>query len=104
MKAYVYGAAAIVTGTSVHDGTYEGHALVAKIVFTDTLIREDGAWKAPMHATKRLLMRSRRSCALGATLIGRKCDCRSSRRLFCSSTIRAGRWSRKDRKSTRLKS
>jgi hypothetical protein len=46
MKAYVYGTAAIVTGTSVQDGTYEGHGLAAKIVFTDTFIREGGAWKA----------------------------------------------------------
>jgi hypothetical protein len=39
MKAYVYGAAAVVTGTSVQDGDFQGQRLANKIVFTDTFVR-----------------------------------------------------------------
>ena len=46
MKAYVYGDAAIVTGTSVQDGDFEGQRLASKIVFTDTFVRHGDGWIA----------------------------------------------------------
>jgi ketosteroid isomerase-like protein len=46
MKAYVYGDAAIVTGTSVQDGDFQGQRLAAKIVFTDTFVRQGKDWIA----------------------------------------------------------
>ena len=46
MKTYVYGEAAVVTGTSVQDGDFQGQRLARKIVFTDTFIREGDDWKA----------------------------------------------------------
>jgi Domain of unknown function (DUF4440) len=46
MKAYVYGDAAVVTGTSVQDGGFEGQRLARKIVFTDTFVRHGDDWKA----------------------------------------------------------
>jgi ketosteroid isomerase-like protein len=46
MKAYVYGDAAVVTGTSVQDGEFEGQPLARRIVFTDTFVRHGDDWKA----------------------------------------------------------
>jgi phage protein U len=46
MKAFVYGDAAVVTGTSVQDGDFEGQRLAHKIVFTDTFVRHGDDWKA----------------------------------------------------------
>jgi hypothetical protein len=46
MKVYLYGHAAIVIGTSVQDGAYEGHPLAHKIVFTDTFTRHGAEWQA----------------------------------------------------------
>jgi len=46
MKVYLYGDAAVVTGASSQDGTYEGFPLASKIVFTDTFIRKGGTWQA----------------------------------------------------------
>jgi hypothetical protein len=46
MKAYVYGDAAVVTGTSTQDGNFQGQPLAPKIVFTDTFIRDGNVWKA----------------------------------------------------------
>jgi ketosteroid isomerase-like protein len=46
MKAYVYGDAAIVTGTSVQDGDFQGQRLASKIVFTDTFVRHGDGWIA----------------------------------------------------------
>ena len=46
MKAYVYGDAAVVTGTSGQDGDFNGQRLARKIVFTDTFVRRGGDWKA----------------------------------------------------------
>jgi ketosteroid isomerase-like protein len=46
MKVYLYGDAAVVTGASSQDGTYEGSPLAPRIVFTDTFIRKGGAWQA----------------------------------------------------------
>ena len=46
MKAYVYGDAAVVTGTSVQDGDFQGQRLANKIVFTDTFVRHGDDWIA----------------------------------------------------------
>jgi ketosteroid isomerase-like protein len=46
MKAYVYGDAAVVTGTSRQDGDFQGQPLAPKIVFTDTFVRDGKTWKA----------------------------------------------------------
>jgi len=46
MKAYVYGDTAIVTGTSVQDGDFQGLRLASKIVFTDTFVRHGDGWIA----------------------------------------------------------
>jgi len=46
MKVYLYGNTAIVIGTSLQDGAYEGHPLAPKIVFTDTFIHYGTEWKA----------------------------------------------------------
>jgi Domain of unknown function (DUF4440) len=46
MKAYVYGNAAVVTGASAQDGDFQGLPLAAKIVFTDTFVRDGDTWKA----------------------------------------------------------
>ena len=46
MKAYVYGDTAVVTGTSIQDGDFQGQPLASKIVFTDTFVRHGHDWKA----------------------------------------------------------
>ena len=46
MKAVLYGSAAVVTGASEQEGTYEGHPLSREIVFTDTFVRNGKDWKA----------------------------------------------------------
>jgi ketosteroid isomerase-like protein len=46
MKAYVYGDTAIVTGTSIQDGDFQGQRLASKIVFTDTFVRHGDDWIA----------------------------------------------------------
>ena len=46
MKVHLYGDAAVVTGASTQDGTYEGSPLAPRIVFTDTFIRKGGTWQA----------------------------------------------------------
>lgn len=46
MKAVLYGSAAVVTGSSSQEGTYEGHPLARQIVFTDTFVRNGKDWKA----------------------------------------------------------
>jgi hypothetical protein len=46
MKAYVYGDTAVVTGTSIQDGDFQGQRLASKIVFTDTFVRHGGEWTA----------------------------------------------------------
>jgi Domain of unknown function (DUF4440) len=45
-KAYVYGDTAVVTGTSIQDGDFQGQPLANKIVFTDTFVRHGDDWKA----------------------------------------------------------
>jgi ketosteroid isomerase-like protein len=46
MHVYLYGDAAVVTGTSSQVGTFTGQPLAATIVFTDTFIRQNGKWRA----------------------------------------------------------
>jgi ketosteroid isomerase-like protein len=46
MRAYVYGDTAIVTGTSIQDGDFQGQRLASKIVFTDTFVRHGDGWTA----------------------------------------------------------
>lgn len=46
MKVYAYSNAAIVTGMAAQDGTFKGHPIEASIVFTDTFVLQNGAWKA----------------------------------------------------------
>src|SRR5450631_2390366 len=46
MKAYVYGDTAVVTGTSIQDGDFQGQPLANKIVFTDPFVRHGDDWKA----------------------------------------------------------
>jgi phage protein U len=46
MKAYLYGDAAVVTGTSVQDGDFQGQRLARKILFTDTFVRHGNDWIA----------------------------------------------------------
>jgi hypothetical protein len=46
MTAYVYGDAAVVTGTSVQDGDFQGQRLANKILFTDTFVRYGDDWIA----------------------------------------------------------
>jgi ketosteroid isomerase-like protein len=46
MKAYVYGDTAVVTGTSIQDGDFQGQRLARKIVFTDTFVRHGDMWIA----------------------------------------------------------
>jgi len=46
MHVNVYGDAAVVTGSASQAGSFQGQALPAKIIFTDTFIRQNGKWKA----------------------------------------------------------
>src|SRR5262249_50213580 len=46
MKVYDYGDAAVVTGRAAQVGTFEGTALAASIIFTDTFVRQNGKWRA----------------------------------------------------------
>jgi ketosteroid isomerase-like protein len=46
MQVYDYGGAAVVTGSASQAGNFEGQPLSAKIVFTDTFIKQDGKWRA----------------------------------------------------------
>jgi len=46
MKVYIYGDAAIVAGKAVQDGSFKGDPLKTDIVFTDTFVRQNGAWRA----------------------------------------------------------
>ena len=46
MKAYVYGDTAVVTGTSIQDGDFQGQPLANIIVFTDMFVRHGDDWKA----------------------------------------------------------
>ena len=46
MQVYDYGDAAVVTGSSSQAGNFKGQPLTAKIIFTDTFIRQNGKWRA----------------------------------------------------------
>jgi hypothetical protein len=46
MKVYDYGDAAVVTGSAAQVGNFQGHPLAAKVIFTDTFIRQNGKWRA----------------------------------------------------------
>jgi ketosteroid isomerase-like protein len=46
MQVYIYGDAAVVTGSAAQAGNFKGQPLTAKIIFTDTFIRQNGKWKA----------------------------------------------------------
>ena len=46
MHVNVYGDAAVVTGSASQAGNYKGQALPAKIIFTDTFVRQNGKWRA----------------------------------------------------------
>jgi len=44
MKVSLYGDFAVVTGASAQSGTFQGHPLTPKIVFTDTFVFQGGKW------------------------------------------------------------
>jgi Domain of unknown function (DUF4440) len=46
MQVYGYSDAAVVVGTAAQAGNFKGQPLTAKIVFTDTFIRQNGKWWA----------------------------------------------------------
>jgi ketosteroid isomerase-like protein len=46
MQVYVYGDAAVVTGSASQAGYFKGQPLTAAIIFTDTFIRQNGKWRA----------------------------------------------------------
>jgi len=46
MQVHSYGDAAVVIGSAVQAGNFNGQPLTTKIVFTDTFIRQNGKWKA----------------------------------------------------------
>jgi hypothetical protein len=46
LHAYVYGDAAVVTGSALQAGNFKGQPLTAAIIFTDTFIRQNGKWRA----------------------------------------------------------
>jgi len=46
MQVHLYGDAAVVIGSSEQAGTFLGGPLAAKIIFTDTFVRQNGKWRA----------------------------------------------------------
>jgi ketosteroid isomerase-like protein len=46
LHVYVYGDAAVVTGSALQAGNFKGQPLTAAIIFTDTFIRQNGKWRA----------------------------------------------------------
>jgi len=46
MQVYVYGEAAVVTGSATQSGNFKGQPLIPAITFTDTFVRQNGTWKA----------------------------------------------------------
>ncbi len=46
MQVYVYGDAAVVTGSASQVGNFRGQPLTTAIIFTDTFVRQNGKWKA----------------------------------------------------------
>ena len=43
---YLYGNFAVVTGAATQAGTFEGHSVAPKIVFTDSFLLQNGTWRA----------------------------------------------------------
>jgi ketosteroid isomerase-like protein len=46
MQVHDYGDAAVVTGSAAQAGNFKGQALVPKITFTDTFVKQNGKWRA----------------------------------------------------------
>ena len=46
MQVHVYGDAAVVIGAAAQVGNFKGQPLTAKIIFTDTFIKQNGKWSA----------------------------------------------------------
>ena len=46
MQVHVYGDAAVVTGTATQSGRFLGGPVAARIIFTDTFIKQSGEWRA----------------------------------------------------------
>jgi ketosteroid isomerase-like protein len=46
MQVHVYGDAAVVNGAAAQAGNFKGQPLTAKIIFTDTFIKQNGKWRA----------------------------------------------------------
>ena len=46
MQVYVYGDAAVVTGSALQSGNFKGQPLTANIIFTDTFVKQNGQWRA----------------------------------------------------------
>jgi hypothetical protein len=45
MRVHAYGNSAVVTGTASQAGTFSGHSLMPRIVFTDTFVVQNGKWR-----------------------------------------------------------
>ena len=46
MQVHVYGDAAVVIGTATQSGRFLGGPVAARIIFTDTFIKQSGKWRA----------------------------------------------------------
>jgi ketosteroid isomerase-like protein len=46
MQVHAYGDAAVVTGSAAQAGNFKGQPLTAKIIFTDTFVKQNGKWRA----------------------------------------------------------
>jgi ketosteroid isomerase-like protein len=46
MQVRLYGDAAVVIGSAAQAGTFLGRPLAAKIIFTDTFVKQNGKWRA----------------------------------------------------------
>ena len=46
MQVHLYGDAAVVTGTATQSGSFVGGPVAARIIFTDTFIKQSGKWRA----------------------------------------------------------
>lgn len=46
MQVYVYGDAAVVTGSAAEAGGYKGQPFTANVSFTETFVRQNGKWRA----------------------------------------------------------
>ena len=46
MQVHLYGDAAVVIGSSEQAGSFLGGPVAAKIIFTDTFVKENGKWRA----------------------------------------------------------